>query len=116
VEWRGCGRTESGRVREQAIEDTGAQTSWRRIELALDAPTEVGETAIRLWSNLPQGIGAGQIATLYRKRWRIEGMFQRLESVLNSEIRNLDHPRAALLGFAVTVVAYNVLALLQRCV
>ncbi len=43
-------------------------------------------------------------------------MFQRLESVLNSEIRNLDHPRAALLGFAVTVVAYNVLALLQRCV
>ena len=26
------------------------------------------------------------------------------------------HPRAALLGFAVAVLAYNVLALLQRCI
>jgi hypothetical protein len=53
---------------------------------------------------------------LYRMRWRIEGMFQRLESVLNSEIRSLGQPRAALLGFAMAVLAYNVLALLQRCV
>ena len=43
-------------------------------------------------------------------------MFQRLESVLNSELRSLGHPRAALLGFAVAVLAYNVLSLLQRCV
>jgi len=113
-EWHGCGRTDTGQVREQRIEVTGA--SWRRIELALDTPTEAGERAIRLWSNLPEEVGAGQIATLYRTRWRIEGMFQRLESVLNSEIRSLGHPRAALLGFAVAVLAYNVLALLQRCV
>ena len=45
--------------------------------------------------------------TLYRQRWRIEGMFQRLESALNSELRSLDHPRAALLGFAVAVLAHN---------
>ena len=77
---------------------------------------EAGETALRLWSNLPEEIGAQQIATLYRTRWRIEGMFQRLESVLHSEIRTLGHPRAALLGFAVAVLAHNVLALLQRCV
>ena len=43
-------------------------------------------------------------------------MFQRLESVLRSEVRSLGHPRAALLGFAVAVLAHNVLALLQRCV
>ncbi len=43
-------------------------------------------------------------------------MFQQLESVLHSEVRSLGHPRAALLGFAVTVLAHNVLALLQRCV
>jgi len=43
-------------------------------------------------------------------------MFQRLESVLHSEICSLGHPRAALLGFAVAVLAYNVLSLLQRCV
>ena len=43
------------------------------------------------------------IARLYRKRWRIEGTFQRLESVLASEIRSFWHPRAALRGFAVAV-------------
>jgi IS4 transposase len=42
---------------------------------------------------------------LYRRRWRIEGMFQRLESVLHSEIASLGHPRAALLGFAVSLLA-----------
>ena len=113
-EWREGGRTETGQVREQAIEIAGAL--WRRIELALDTPTEAGERTIRLWSNLPEKIGAQQIAELYRTRWRIEGMFQRLEAVLHSEIRSLGHPRAALLGFAVAVLAHNVLALLQRCV
>jgi len=29
---------------------------------------------------------------------------------------SLGHPRAALLGFAVSVLAYNILTLLQRCV
>jgi len=114
--WRKCGRTETGQVREQAIKVAGAPASWRRIELALDTPTEAGETTIRLWSNLPDEIGAKRIAKLYRTRWRIETMFQRLESVLHSEIRSLGHPRAALLGFAVAVLAHNVLALLQRCV
>jgi len=65
-----------------------------------------------LWSNLPARIGAQQIADLYRRRWRIEGMFQRLESVLQSEIRSL----GALLGFAVAVLACNLLAVLKRSV
>jgi hypothetical protein len=43
-------------------------------------------------------------------------MFQRLEAALHSEIRSLGHPRAALLGFAVAVLAHNILALLQRCI
>jgi hypothetical protein len=71
---------------------------------------------IRLWTNLPATVDAASIAALYRKRWRIEGMFQRLESVLHSEIKSLGHPRAALLGFVVAVLAYNVLSLLQRAV
>jgi IS4 transposase len=115
-EWQGRGRIETGSVGEQEIEVEGQQASWRRIDLALDAPTEDGETTIRLWSNLPEEIGAGRIAELYRTRWRIEGMFGRLESVLQSELTGLGHPRAALLGFAVAVLAYNVLALLARCV
>ena len=116
AEWIACGRIETGSVREQAICVREAQMPWRRIELRLDTPTESGETTIRLWSNLPREVCAATIATLYRKRWRIEGMFQRLESVLESEIRSLGHPRAALLGFAVAVLAYNVLAVLKRSV
>jgi len=109
---------ETGQVREQAIElaqpHEGALRHWRRIEIALHAPTDSGDQAIVLWSNLPPEIDASTIARLYRKRWRIEGMFGRLESVLHSEIKTLSHPRAALLGFAVAVLAYNVLALLKQ--
>lgn len=122
--WSRYVRIDTGRVREHSIElalDDQAQagqgsTCWRRIEIELDEPTESGDHLIALWSNLPASIDAATIAKLYRKRWRIEGMFQRLESVLHSEIKSLGHPRAALLGFAVAVLAYNVLALLQRVV
>jgi len=114
--WQGCGRTGTGEVREQEIAVAQAQGPWRRIELALDQPTEDGDTTIRLWSNLPEAVGAQRIAELYRTRWRIEGMFGRLEAVLHSEVSSLGHPRAALLGFAAAVLAYNVLALLQRAV
>ena len=108
-------------MREQVIEVEGQPSSWRRIELVLDQPTEdgdtcIGDTCIRLWSNLPAEVNAGRIAKLYRRRWRIEGMFGRLERVLHSEMASLGHPRAALLCFAVSVLAYNVLALLGRCV
>ncbi len=103
-------------MREQGIAIAEAQPKWRRIELALDQSTEDGDTTLWLWSNLPEAVTAGRIAELYRTRWRIEGMFGRLESVLNSELRSLGHPRAALLGFAAAVLACNVLALLQRAV
>ena len=115
-EWRTCGRVGTGAVREQAIQVGGCQASWRRVELALDAPTEAGDTTIRLWTNLPAEVGAGRIAELYRTRWSIEGMFGRLESVLHSEVTSPGHSRAALLGFAAAILAYNVLALLARCV
>jgi IS4 transposase len=114
--WVEAARIETGQVREQRIDLKSGLQGWRRIELQLDQPTEAGDTVIRLWSNLPAAVGAHEIARLYRKRWRIEGMFQRLESVLHSEIRSLGHPRAALLGFTVAVLAYNVLAMLKRSV
>jgi IS4 transposase len=115
-DWVACGRVETGTLQEQAIRIEEGQQPWRRIELQLDQATEDGDTVLRLWSNLPQTVGAQQIASLYRKRWRIEGMFQRLEAVLNSEIRSLGHPRAALLGFAVAIMAYNVLHLLKHSI
>lgn len=115
--WGECTNIETGRVREQGIKlksHDGQEQPWRRIEIELSSPTESGDTHIAVWSNLPEDIEAATIARLYRKRWRIEGMFQRLESVLHSEIKSLGHPRAALLRFAATVLAYNVLALLVR--
>jgi hypothetical protein len=89
----------------------------RRIELRLEQPTEEGETCIRLLANLPgEHLDACEAARLYRRRWTIEGMFQRLESVLSSEIRPLGHPRAALPAFAVAIVAYQVLVVLEAAV
>lgn len=117
--WSAGTDIETGRVREQCIRrarHAPGEPSWRRIELELATPTEAGDTHIALWSNLPEAITAAAIARLYRQRWRIEGMFQRLESVLHSEIRSLGHPRAALLGFTAAVLAYNVLALLKRVI
>lgn len=105
---------ETGRVREQPIElilseeDSHSCANWRRIEIELNTPTDSGDNTITLWSNLPPDIPMQTIARLYRKRWRIEGMLGRLESVLNSEIKTLGHPR-----FAVAMRPYNVLSLLK---
>lgn len=114
--WRDAGRCETGQLREQTLHIDEEQAPWRRIELQLDQLTESGESTLWLWSNLPGSISAGQIASLYRRRWSIESMFGRLESVLNSEITTLGHPRAALLGFTVAVLAYNMLSLIKRYV
>ena len=65
---------------------------------------------------LPARFKAKRLAKLYRRRWRIENMFQRLESVLQSEVRTLGIPRAALLAFAVAVLAYNALTLMKTAV
>jgi IS4 transposase len=117
--WNAPVAIETGHVREQSIalvvdkEGSTTRVNWRRIDIVLDTPTDAGDTTLALWSNLPEDITAATLARLYRKRWRIEGMFGRLESVLHSEIKTLGHPRAALLGFAVAVLAYNVLALLK---
>ena len=117
---RSIGRIATGKLLEQQVridDDAGQALVLRRIELHLDTPTEDGDTVIRLLTNLPQEkIDAKQVAQLYRRRWRIETMFQRLESVLNSEIATLGQPRAALLAFGVAVLAYNVLAVLQTAV
>lgn len=114
-EWGPPIRIDTGDVREQWI-TTDKGSTWRRIAIELDQPTESGDTHIRLWSSLPAMVDSATIARLYRKRWRIEGMFQRLESVLHSEVGSLGHPKAALLGFAVAVLTYNILSLLQRAI
>lgn len=114
------GRVETGVVFEQGVEvkdATGRLLALRRVELQLDEPTEDGESVIRLLTNVPaERLEAKGVACLYRRRWTVESLFQRLESALKSEVRTLGHPRAALLAFGVAVVAYNVLATLQAAV
>lgn len=114
------GRTETGQVYTQEVECTdpqGKRLRMRRIVLQLEQPTEDGETTIRLLTNTSaRQLPACKAARMYRNRWRIEGMFQRLEAALHSELRSLGAPRAALLAFTVSVAAYNVLALVQRAV
>jgi hypothetical protein len=101
-DWQEPVPVEAGTVREQTIELNGGHR-WRRVELSLQTATESGDSVMWFWSNLPDTVSAEQIADLYRRRWSIEGMFQRLESVLDSEIESLGSPRAALLGFASAV-------------
>jgi IS4 transposase len=117
---REVGRTETGAVYEQPVRieaETGETLVLRRIEIELDQPTENGDMLIRLLTNLPaQDFDACAVARLYRRRWSIEGLFQRLELILKSEVRTLGYPRAALLGFATAVLAYNVLATIQAAV
>jgi IS4 transposase len=114
------GRIATGAVYEQQVtieDEAGQPLVWRRIELHLNSPTEEGDTVIRLLTNLPKShFTARKVARLYRRRWDIESMFQRLESVLSSEVASLGQPRAALLAFGVAVLAYNVLAVLQAAV
>ena len=121
---RRLGRCETGRVYEQAVEvrldaleerpeREGGLLPMRRIELELDSPTEDGDTLLRLLTTLPRRVSARRVAALYRRRWSIEGMFQRLEAALASEIATLGQPRAALLAFTAAVLAYNVLATVE---
>jgi hypothetical protein len=51
-----------------------------------------------------------RVARLYRKRWTLETAFQRLEAYFHSEINTLGYPKAALFGFCLALVAYNMLA------
>jgi len=118
-ERREVGRIETGVVYEQAVQlklGDGGTMPLRRIELHLDHPTEDGDTVVRILSNLPSAVNAKQIAVMYRRRWSIERMFQWLESVLQSEIRSLGYPRAALFAFSVAVLAFNVLSTIRSAI
>ena len=118
---REIGRIETGVVYEQSVtipgDDKKTTVTLRRIELELDTPTTDGDTRIRLLTNLPsERFDACFVARLYRRRWTVESLFQRLESVLTSEVRTLGYPRAALLAFTTAVLAYNALAVIQATI
>jgi hypothetical protein len=114
---RYCGRTDSGKVWEQAVEahdDAGNTLAVRRVSLVLDEPTRDGETEIVVLTNLPEtSADAAAVVTLYRRRWAIEGLFGEMALALEAEIDTLCYPRAALLAFCLGLVASNVFATLK---
>jgi hypothetical protein len=97
----------------------GSTLRARRVRLVLDEPTRDGETEIVVLTNVPDSdVTAEQVAALYRKRWTIERAFQEFSDAgdldpLEAEISALGYPKAALFGFAVGFVSYNVLSVLK---
>jgi hypothetical protein len=85
----------------------------RRLTIKLDQPTRFGESEIHLLTNLPCDVLSVRIAAVYRKRWSIETAFMHLATVLRSEVNTLAYPDAALFGFCIGLLLYNVLAFLQ---
>jgi hypothetical protein len=110
------GETETGIVYEQGMrifDEVGNVRVIRRITIELFEPTRDGDTVIHILTNLPKRVGALRIANLYRKRWTIETAFQELAENLNGEINTLGYPKAALFGFCMALVSYNVLGVVK---
>jgi IS4 transposase len=94
--------------------DTGATLVVRRITVELATPTRQGETEIHILTNLPPvDAPAMQLSALYADRWTIETAFQHLTVDLACEVDTLGYPKAALFGFCVALVAYNVVAVVK---
>jgi IS4 transposase len=108
---RRLGRTDTGVVYEQNVRlsgDDGQEMIVRRITIKLDRPTRDKETEIHLLTNLPQKVTGQKIAAAYLSRWKIENAFHKLTMVLRCELNTLGYPQAALFGFCLAVVMYNV--------
>ena len=55
----------------------------------------------------------GLVIDLYRKRWRIETLFQVATTTFHCEIKSFGYPRAALFSFSMALVAYNLFSTLK---
>jgi len=93
---------------------TGETMTVRRVTIELLKPTQAGEMEIHILTNLPTTVNAFSVADLYARRWTIEAGFQQLTVDLECEIDTLGYPRAALFGFSVAVLAYNVVSLVKN--
>lgn len=114
---RRIGRSETGVVYEQTVRltdsaaDDADELTARRVTIVLDTPTRDGDTEIHLLTNVPsEDSDAIQIAAIYLERWTIENVFQEISIALNGEINTLAYPSAAILGFCIALIAFNILS------
>jgi len=113
------GNVETGVVYEQTVrmvDAEGKDRQIRRITVELDDPTRDGDEEIHVLTNLPRKVPARKIAELYRQRWTIETAFQEMAESLQGEINTLGYPKAALFGFCMALVSYNVLSVVKAAV
>ena len=109
-------RTEGGVVFEQTgvVAYEGQELCCRRVVVQLAQPTRDGETSIALLTNLPETEASSLlVAQLYRKRWRIETLFQVATQTFHCEIKTLGYPRAALFSFCMAKVRLQSLFLFE---
>ena len=76
-------------------------------------PVWSGGKAARPYLSLRGGAGNGPRCSVPRQSLTRQTAFQELEGHLHSEINSLGYPKAALFGFCVALVAYNVLAVVK---
>lgn len=113
------GESETGRVHEQPVELIleNNKIRARRIIVELKNATRDGDTELCLFTNIPSDQASAQvIAYIYRNRWTIETVFQKLEKYLHSEINTLGYPKAALFGFCMALVAFNAYAVVMAAI
>ncbi|MEH2080368.1 MAG: transposase [Nostoc sp.] len=113
-DFRLVGQSDHAIVFEQNIilsADDGQLLKARRIKVSLEEPLRDGEKEIFILTNLPFEVASSLlIAQIYRKRWKLETLFQVLTENLCCEINTLGYPKAALFTFCIALVAYNVLS------
>ena len=110
------GHTDGGEVFEQigVVSYEGKSCRCRRIVVQLEQATRDGETEIALLTNLPETDAPSElVAQLYRKRWKVETLFQVATENFHCEIKTLGYPRAALFSFCMALVAYNLVSTLK---
>ncbi|WP_228059594.1 transposase [Plectonema radiosum] len=116
-DFRLVGQNDSGMVFEQNIilsADDGQLLKARRIKVCLKQPNRDGDREIFILTNLPSELVPSLlIAQLYRKRWKLETLFQVLTENLCCEINTLGYPKAALFTFCIALVTYNVLSVVM---
>ena len=111
------GKTQTGVVYEQQVRvtdpESGETLTLRRVEVRLFGETRDGDRTIAVLTDLPDEVSALALADTYLVRWTIETHLQFLTQSLHCELPGLGKPRAALLGFAMALVASNALAVVR---
>ncbi len=112
-----AGENESGKIYERKISLTSSNNeiyNARLITVRLNRRTRNNDSEIQIVTNIPEETAdAVTAAEIYKKRWGTETAFQRPEAHFNGEISSLGYPKAALFGFCIALVAFNIYAVIM---